>query len=139
MVQRDFILREIEKIGTIIHAFRQKVFGGNGNLAITLENQIENSKGVLLNEMNFDLDKFLALKNEGVIEYISCFEGFNVENIELLGDSLFQIGFDVNCDSSEMYLEKSLQLYELCNLKSKSYSFERDANIKAIKNVLYTV
>jgi len=136
MVQRDFVLREIEKIGAIIYAFRQKVFGGSGNLAITLENQIENSKRMLLNEMNFDFDKFLNLSSEGVIEYISCFDGFNVENIEFLADSLFQIGFDVNCDSSKMYLEKSLQLYELCNLKSKSYSFERDANIKAIKNVL---
>ena len=135
MVQRDFILREIEKFGTIIHAFRQKIFGGSGNVAITLENQIENAKGMLLQEMNFDLDKFLALNTEDLNEYISCFDGFSVENIELLADSLSQIGFDDHCKSSKIYLEKSLQLYELCNLKSKSYSFERDANIKAIKNI----
>jgi len=136
MVQRDFILREIEKLGTIISAFRQKIFGGNGNLAITLEKQIENSKGMLLNEMNFDLDKFLALNAEALNEYISCFGGFNVENIELLADCFSEIGFNEKCNSSGMYLEKALQLYELCNLKSKSYSFEREANIKAIKNVL---
>ena len=40
MVQRDYILREIEKIGAITNAFRQKIFGGSGNLAISLENQI---------------------------------------------------------------------------------------------------
>ena len=136
MVQRDYILREIEKIGALINAFRQKIFGGSGNLAITLENQIDNSKEMLLNEMNFDLDKFLTLNTEELNEYISGFEGFNVENIELLADCLSQIGFDDNCDNSKMYLEKSLQLYELCNLKSKSYSFEREANINAIKNVL---
>jgi len=105
-------------------------------LAITLENQIENSKEMLLNEMNFDLDKFLTLNTEELNEYISGFEGFNVENIELLADCLSQIGFDGNCDNSKIYLEKSLQLYELCNLKSKSYSFEREANINAIKSVL---
>jgi hypothetical protein len=136
MVQRDYILREIEKIGAIVNAFRQKIFGGSGNLAITLENQIENSKEMLLHEMNFDLDKFLALNSEDLNEYMSDFEGFNVDNIELLADCLSQIGFDNNCGSSKMYLEKSLQLYELCNLKSKSFSFEREANIKKIKFVL---
>ena len=136
MVQRDYILREIEKMGAIINAFRQKIFGGSENLAITLEKQIENSKEMLLNEMNFDFDKFLTLNTEDSNEYISGFEGFSVENIELLADCLSQIGFDDNCDNSKIYLEKSLQLYELCNLKSKTYSFEREANISVIKNIL---
>jgi hypothetical protein len=134
MVQRDYILREIEKIGAIISAFRQKIFGGSGNLAITLENQIENSKSMLLNEINFDLDKFLNLNNEDLNKYMSGFDGFNIENIELLADCLSQIGFDDNCDSSsKLYLEKSLQLYELCNVKSKSYSFEREAKMNELK------
>ena len=136
MEQKDYILREIEKIGTLISAFRQKIFGDSKNFAITLENQIENSKGMLLNEMNFDFDKFLTLNTENLNEYISHFVGFSVENIELLAECLSQIGFDDNCDSSKMYLEKSLQLYELCNLKSKSYSLEREANINSIKSVL---
>jgi hypothetical protein len=136
MVQRDYILKEIEKIGAILSAFLQKILGGSGNLAITLEKQIENLKAMLLNEMNFDLDKILTLNTEDLNEYISGFNGFSVENIELLADCLSQIGFDDNCDSSKIYLEKSLQLYELCNLKSRTYSFEREANISAIKNIL---
>jgi hypothetical protein len=136
MIQRDYILREIEKIGTIISAFQQKIFGGKGNLAITLEEQIENSKGMLLNEMNFNLDNFLVLNAEGLDEYISGFDGFSVENIELLADCLSQIGFNNNCDCSKKYLKKALQLYELCNLKGKTYSFAREKNIKDIKNVL---
>ena len=135
-MQRDYILREIEKIGAIIHAFRQKIFGGSGNQAITLEKQIENSKEMLLSGMNFDFDRLFILNTEDLNEYISGFEGFNVENIELLADCLFQAGFYENCDNSKKYLEKSLQLYELCNLKSKTYSFEREANISAIKNIL---
>ena len=134
MVQEDYILREIEKIGTIISAIRQKLFGGKANLAITIEKQIENAKGMLLNEINFDLDKFLVLNYDDLNEYISGFDGFSVENIELLAECLFQIGFDDNCANSKKYLEKSLQLYELCNLKSKTFSFERDAKIMAIKN-----
>ena len=103
-------------------------------MAITLENQIENSKRMLLDEMNFDLDKFLTLNTaEAINEYISGFDGFNIENIELLAESLSQIGFDDNCSNSKLYLEKALQLYELCTLKSKTYSFEREANVRAIK------
>ena len=134
MEQKDYILREIEKIGVIIRAFRQKLFGGSENLSITLENQIENAKGMLLDEMNFDLDKFLTLSTENLDEYISHFAGFSVENIELLAECLSQIGFDENCENSKMYLEKSLQLYELCNVKSRTYSFEREAKINSIKN-----
>ena len=136
MVQRDYILREIEKIGVMISAFRQKIFGGKENLAITLEKQIENAKGMLLNEINFDLDKFLVLSTEDSNEYISNFDGFSVENIELLAGCLSQIGFNDKCGNSKKYLEKALQLYELCNLKSRTFSLEREANILTIKNVL---
>ena len=137
MIEKDYILREIVKFGTIINAFRQKIFGRSGNATITFDNQIDNSKGMLLDEMNFDLDKFLALNNaEAINEYISGFDGFNIENIELLAASLSQIGFDDNCSDSRLYLEKALQLYELCTLKSKTYSFEREANIRALKDVL---
>ena len=84
MEQEDYLLREIKKIGAIISTILQKLFGGKGNLAITLEHQIEDTKGMLLHEM----------------------------------------------------MEKALQLYNLRNLKSQTYSFEREANINTVKNVL---
>ena len=136
MLQRDFILREIDRLGVIFNAIRQKVFGDKENLAFTLENQIEQTKGMLLSETNFDLDKFLDLSIEKSNEYICSFEGFNVENIELLAECLSHIGFNDQCDSSRKYLEKALQLYELCDLNSKTYSFERATNMQAIKEVL---
>jgi hypothetical protein len=138
MEQKDYLLREIEKIGLIVSAIRQKIFGGKGNLAITLENQIENAKSMLLNEINFDFDKFLNLNTNESNEYILNFAGFSVENIELLAECLSETGFSDNCDNSKKYLEKTLQLYNLCNLKSKTYSVERETNINAIKNALMT-
>jgi hypothetical protein len=136
MIQRDYLLREIEKIGAILSAVRQKIFGGKENLPITLEKQMEDIKGMLLNEINFDLDKFLDLNIEDSNEYVSAFEGFCVENIELLAESISEAGFSGKCDNSRKHLEKALQLYELCNLKSNAYSLEREANINAIKNAL---
>ena len=136
MEQKDYLLREIEKIGAIVSAIRQRLFGGKGNEAITLEHQIENAKGELLKESNFDLDKFLDPNTDYSNEYILSFAGFSAENIDLLAEYLSEIGFSDECDNSKKYLEKALQLYDLCNLKSKTYSFEREKKINAIKNVL---
>ena len=137
MEQRDYILREIEKIGAIIRAIRQKIFGGKENLAIVLEKQVDDSKGMLLNGTGFDLDQLLTLSREESNEYISNFKGFSIENIELLAECISQIGFSDTSDHSTRYLEKALQLYELCNLKSDTYSLEREATITAIKNGLH--
>ena len=51
MEQKDYLLREIEKIGATVRAIWQKIVGGKDNLAITIEHQIENAKGQLLNEI----------------------------------------------------------------------------------------
>ena len=136
MEQKDYLLREIEKIGLIISAIRQKLLGGKENLSITLKSHVEAAKGMLLNGTDFDLDKFLNLNIEDSNKYICSFEGFNVENIENLADCISQIGFSDESDKFKKYLEKALQLYELCNLKSKTYSLERETNIKTIKNAL---
>ena len=135
-MQRDFILREIEKMGAVINAIRQKIFGGKENMSITLGKQIENAKEMLINETNFDLDNFLELDLDNSNNYICSFDGFNVENIEILAEWISQIGFNDECERSKKYLEKALQLYELCNLRSKTYSFEREISIETIKNVL---
>ena len=139
MEQKDYVLREIEKIGTILNAIRQKIFGGKYNPAITLEMQIENITNMLSDGMNFDLDYFLGINIEDSKEYIALFKGFSVENIELFADCLFQIGSKEQGNDSKKYLEKALHLYELCNLKGKTYSFVREENIKTIKNIMKLV
>jgi len=133
MEQKDYLMREVEKIGLIISAIRQKIFGGKGNTAITLEMQIKDAKDMLFNGANFDIDKFLNSTVEDSNEYISSFIGFNNDNIELLANYFFQIGLSDKSDNSKKYLEKALQLFELCNLQDKTYSFERELNIKTIK------
>jgi predicted S18 family serine protease len=107
-------------------------------LSETLEKQIEEAKEMLLSEANFDFTQFLEnLDVDGSNKYISEFEGFSVDNIELLAEYVSQIGFHNNCNDSERYLKKALQLYELSNLKSRTYSFEREKNIMTIKSILH--
>jgi hypothetical protein len=132
MEQKDYLIREVEKIGLIMNAIGQKIFGGKGNTAITLEEQIKDAKDMLFNGANFDMDKFLNSTVEDSNKYISGFIGFNNENIELFANYLFQIGSSNKSDNSKKYLEKALQLLELCNLQDKTYSSERESNIKTI-------
>lgn len=136
MEQKDYLLREIEKIGLIITAIRQKLFGGNGNLSVTVENQFETLKETLLTETNFDFDKFLSLNIEESNEYICNFKGFSAENIEHLAECISEMCLRDKYRGSKKYLEKALQLYELSNSKSKTYSLERETNIVTIKNEL---
>jgi len=136
MEQKDYLMREVEKIGMIISAIGQKIFGGKGNTAITLEEQIKDAKDMLFNGADFDIDKFLNSTIQDSNKYISGFIGFNNDNIELLANYLFQIGLSNKSDNSKKYLEKALQLFELCNFQDKTYSFERESNINSIKNNL---
>ena len=55
MEQRDYLLREIEKMGAVISAIRQKLFGGTDELAISAESQAVTLKEMLLDEAYLDL------------------------------------------------------------------------------------
>ncbi|PKP27231.1 MAG: hypothetical protein CVU06_02935 [Bacteroidetes bacterium HGW-Bacteroidetes-22] len=136
MEQKDFILREIEKIGMIISAIRQKFFGEKQDQSVPIEKQLVDLKEMLVCKANFDLDKFMSLNIEGSNEYISSFKGFSVENIEYLADCISEICCRDSDGGSKKYLEKTLELYELCNLKSRTYSLEREMKIETIKNTL---
>lgn len=133
MEQKDYILREIEKIGLILGYIRQKLFGGKESLSLTIENKFDTASTMLLEESEFNLNKFLSLNAEESNEYISDFKGFSIENIELLADLIFDICIADTSSNSKKYLEKTLQLYELCNLKSKTYSLKRENKIQTIK------
>lgn len=133
MERRDYLLREIEKIGVLLRALRQKLFGGEKeNFSVAPEWQIANLKEMLLSDTNLDLDKLLSLDQKKTQAYLSELPGFNVSNIELLAETLAEIGFE---HQSTPFLAKALQLFEICNLLDKTWSPERESNIMKIKEV----
>ena len=136
MELRDYLLREIEKIGTVIRAIRQKLFGGTDELAISVDNQAEVLKEMLLEEAYIDLDELLALDVLKTDEYLAGHKGFNVENIELLALTLLDLGLNSKSPDSAGLLEKALQLYEICNRRDKTFSFDREASMNRIRNAL---
>jgi len=129
---------EIEKIGQILKAIRQKLFGGNDNISINTTKQADDAKDLLLNGLGLNLDDFVRLNLDETIVYLNTLKGFNVENVEQLAECVSIIGFDSQNKQSKNYLEKALQLYQLCNVNSKTYSMERERNIITIENALHS-
>jgi len=134
MEQKDYILREIEKIGQIMNAIAQKLFGDSQNLALSVEDQLDEVTEMLTEGADFNLAHFLSLSAEDAQEYISAFSGFSCENMELLAECIARIGLNSDSGVSVKYLEKALQLYELCVLRSKTYLLEREERIKTIRS-----
>jgi hypothetical protein len=136
MEQKDYLLREIEKIGILLHALFNSITGKGGSYALTMEKQFEEEKGMLLGECGLDLDVFLSLEVSETEQYISKFKGFNGSNIELLADILKETGMKTQTETSKEYLQKALRLYELCNTIDNTFSIERADKIGEIKNAI---
>ena len=137
MEQKDYLLKEIEKIGLLLRAILNKLKLNTDNGAITLENQFDQEKELLLNEIGFNIDEFALLNDSDIEQYLSKFEGIRGINLELLADVLREVGFKAENNMTNAYFEKSLKLYELCNSLDKTYSFEREGKIEELRNILY--
>ena len=80
MEQKDYILREIEKIGMVLRAILKKLTGSSDNPAIQIEKQFEETKEMLASQMDFDLEDFIAQNEADSMHYLSQFKGINLEN-----------------------------------------------------------
>ena len=138
MEQKDYLMREIEKMGFLLRAIFNKLIGKKNDFAITIETQLDYAKTLLQSEIDFDLSLFLSLDKTESELYIHKFQGLNVANIELLADILQEIAMGSETVSSEgkVFLEKSLNLYEHCNAADKTFSFAREQKINDIKRIL---
>ena len=133
MEQKDFILREIEKISVILLYLIGKFVPSK-----SIEEQQQTEKLIneeLLEQYGNDLSYILKLEEKDFYTEFSQTKGFNFENIELLADLLFKIGTDeINIKLD--YLQKALDLYNYIDNKSKTYSFERVSKIDVLKSKL---
>jgi len=136
MEQKDYLLREIEKIGLVLKMIFNKIISKSENNAITIGNRFEEAKELILHEIGFNMDLFLSLNTSETETYLSKFKGFNSSNIELLADILNEAGMKTENKMSRKYLEHALNLYELCNSTDKTFSFEREHKISEIRNSL---
>ena len=136
MEQKDYLLREIEKIGLLLRMIFSKIAVKEENLATTVESQFEEAKGLLLQETGIDIDLLLSLDERETDDYLSRFNGLNSANIEALADILSVTGMKAKPEMTTVFLEKALNLYELCISTDKTFSFNRERKISEIRNRL---
>ncbi|MDX2444544.1 MAG: hypothetical protein QNK30_12160 [Bacteroidales bacterium] len=136
MEQKDYILREIEKIGQMLNMIRKKIVGAEMNNSLPVDFQFEEIKNKMISETGFDIDDFLMLENEESEQYISNYKGFNVANIQFLADIITVLAMKTDPDTKNVYLNKALYLYEHCNSIDKTYSLAREQKIYNLKNIL---
>ncbi|MCD4833337.1 MAG: hypothetical protein K8R31_06045 [Bacteroidales bacterium] len=133
MQQKDFILREIEKISTLLRYLIGKLIPSNS--VENYEETIELINRELVENSGFNINEILEFSIKDFDKVLIQNKGYSFENIELLADLLFTLGNDQS-QSKNNYLKKTLQLYEYINEKSKTYSFERISKIEEIKELL---
>ena len=166
MEQKDYILREIEKLGMILRAIMTKIFGGNANNPLPQEKQFEEVTEELLENAGFDLKAFIRMDDARAIKYLQERRDFNIQNLEDLALILEKLGaadpgateplpplsLNTEPDIEEplmagpvklqlveirnLSLKKALLILEHCRDKDRTYSFERESRIGALKTVL---
>jgi len=136
MEKRDYLLREIEKIGMMLAMILNRIAGNKDSYTISLENQFETEREMLLNEVGFDMQLFLSLEKAEIEPYLARFDGMKGANFELLADLMKEIGMLAETSMKMEYLEKALNLYELNTALDKSFSIDRENKIQEIKKEL---
>lgn len=122
MQQKDFILREIEKISTLLIYLIGKLIPSSS---------VENSKETielinreLVENSGFNINEILNISINDFDEVFTQSKGYSFENIELFADLLYTIGND-SLENKNNYLQKALEIYEYIDKKTKTFSFER--------------
>ncbi len=130
MEQKDYLLREIEKIGVLLRAILSLFTKEEENFAIKIDKKFDGTTEQLFNETGFDLNYFLSIEESQIKEYISRFKGLNTQNIELMADVIYHFGVKDLTSVRKTYFKKALHLYDFCNTLDKTFSFERQKKIE---------
>jgi len=136
MEQRDYLLREIEKIGQVLRAILNRITGKTGEIAISIENQFNEVKNELLNKANFDLTEFSNMSDENALNYTKNLSGLNLQNIEQLVQIIEKIAITEPLKTKESLLKKALLLLQYCKLQDKTFSIERELQITRLNSAL---
>lgn len=131
MQYEDYLEKEIQKLGTLLKELLS-IFVKGQNFGDT--NQIENFiTSKLKIELNLPVHDLKSLNSEDIFK-IGGFQ--KLENIEMLAELFINISNTEECNSKSDYLRKGLELYLLIENKTRTFSFERNARILQLKEIL---
>jgi len=127
MEQRDYFLREIEKIGTMLKIIFKKFTGRDRTInTVYSEKLVEETEQEIFDNTKFEIKIFLDLNDTEKEKYLTGFDKIAASNIELLADLMLEMGKDLNNEKSQKYYDAAVQIYTYCDKLEKSISFERE-------------
>ena len=125
MEQRDYIEAMIEQLGNSLKRMLAFIIKDNGK-----ETEIENIASIdkdFLNEFKISIDEMILLSDEEFKNTIIQLK-LKENHIETLSELFFQLCFlnnRFNIEQKERLKEKAIQLLDLANFVSNSFSIER--------------
>ncbi|MCB2221658.1 MAG: hypothetical protein KQI35_14775 [Bacteroidetes bacterium] len=133
MEQRDYILREIEKIGAMIAGLIGKMIPLKEKGFLEEDEWIDLGR-TIEEDLNINLDRLLSTPSHQFDQLLTRDLGFDASNIELLADLLADIA-EIHNQDKLLLKETAIDLYEMANRNSKIFSLERAAKINRLKTV----
>jgi hypothetical protein len=136
MEKRDLIKDELERIGKAIGQLLANFLAlkANGNIALAIENTNKQFK----EELDIDVELMLTLQQQVFAEYLES-KKLTPQHIEILIDYFFETGSSLkefNPKRANILLNKYLEMSELLDKNSKTYSFERKGKEDKIRELI---
>jgi len=135
MEQKDYILREIEKIRIVLEALLNKLKGGNSDIPKVNEDFDKVNK-LFITDTRVDLNKLLKSDRNEFNNIFLKENGYNEENIEQFADILTEMANKAEGNLKEQLSQKALETYEYVDALSNSFSFGRQMKMDALKKEL---
>ena len=150
----------------LLRAIVTRVFGGNANNAVPEEKQFDEVTSALMENAGFDLKAFIRMDDARAIKYLQDRRDFNIPNLEDLALILEKLGaadplateplppLPLNAEPGikeplmagpfelkpveirNLSLKKALLILEHCRDTDRTYSFERESRIRALKTAV---
>jgi len=135
MEQKDYLLREIEKIRIVLEAMLNKIKGGNNDIPPVNED-FDTVNKLFITDTRVDLNTLLK---SDINQFDSIFKkenGYNETNIEQFADILAEMASKAEGDLKDQLNQKALETYEYVDALSNSFSFGRKMKMDALKKEL---
>ena len=126
---KDYILKEINKIGQMIESILVKI-----KLLKVRQNEsvYEFSKIELLDKLSLNIDSLLEQDN--IVEILIKEHEFNSENLDKFAELLYDITIATNIEAERLKLAKSISaIYEHLDKNDRYFSFNRFYILKGLE------
>ncbi len=136
MEQRDFIQKQIDKLGRVLGEILIRLLGQKSSSNI---NEVINSANQTLKyELDFDVKELVSIETENLIDFLKVGKHLSNENLDKLAEILLIIA-DIkynDIEKPEMLYKQCLTILLYLEKVESTYSFDRHLKIERIKKVL---